>query len=137
MRRVAGPGRGERSSRLSGASKALSSPYGGAGGERSRGPNASRSKREPCSLVREEPEREIRPSRSRHGEGNKLLPQETPLSRRRSEGSRTISGYGGGHATKARHGTGETRLGSRRRAKTEPISRRRKGEEPSGSPRGS
>jgi hypothetical protein len=44
------------------------------------------------------------PSRSSHGEGNRLHPV-IP------EGCRTPPGYGGGHANTAQYGTGETRPG--------------------------
>ncbi len=47
-----------------------------------------------------------------------------------------MAGYGEQHALKERYGTREARLRSRRPAKTDRISRRRKREEHSGSPRG-
>ena len=71
------------------------------------------------------------PSRSCHGEGNRLHLPEFP------EGCRTLAGYGGGHADTARCGTGETRPGGPRWALAVPISRRRKGIVSGGSPRGS
>jgi hypothetical protein len=69
---------------------------------------------ESCSLVRLTTEE---PSRSFHGEGHVW-----------SKGLRSFSlqvfpGYGELHALKVQHGTGETRLGCLRQAKTVHISR--------------
>src|SRR5579885_3030981 len=97
------------------------------GGKQLRRPSV----REPYSLVTWTPERSGRPSRSCHGEGNRLHLREYP------EGCRTPAGYRGGHAETVQCGTGETRPGGPRRALAAPISRWRKGAVSGGSPRGS
>ena len=61
----------ERSPWPSGASSALSDPYGSWEGSNVAGPTRER---EPCSPETEIPERARRPSRSCHGEGNRQQP---------------------------------------------------------------
>ncbi len=125
-RRVAGSSPGERSPVPSGASRARVEAYAWDGGSKVAGPIR---KGEPCSLVRVETRKVGRPSRSFRGEGNRLRPS--------TEGRRTSPGYGGGHATTVRHGTGEALPGGLRQANASCISRVRKWLVPEGSPKGS